>query len=121
MYQTDNCNIMVDWIEPVDNGARVTAYKIEIQNSRSTWDAWTGRCEGTDCLIPMELLGVGSLWNLAQNSRIAVRVLATNVYGWSEPGSAVSSGIRMGGVPQRMERPYATVTYPNIEVCWDTI
>jgi hypothetical protein len=37
MYQTDDCQVMINWIEPNDNGARVTGYKIEIQNNRSQW------------------------------------------------------------------------------------
>jgi hypothetical protein len=121
MYQTAGCDIQVDWIEPDDNGARITAYKIEIQNSRSQWVEWVGRCVGqTDCTISMQQLAAGTQWDLAEDTPVRARVLARNLYGWSTPGNAISSGIRMGGVPPRMVRPSGTVSYPYIEICWDS-
>jgi hypothetical protein len=118
MYLNGDCEIMIDWIEPNDNGARVTAYKIEIQNHRAQWVQWNGQCSGTtECSIPMQMLG--TQWDLDQGAMIKARVSAINLYGASLPGSAISSGIRMGGVPPTMARPLGTVTYPLIEVCFD--
>ena len=44
-------NIVIDWVEPFDNGSPITEYEILIQKPDLTTYATTSDCDGTDPAI----------------------------------------------------------------------
>jgi hypothetical protein len=88
-------DVKISWTAPSDNGADITAYKIEIFSQSSTWLEETTNCDGTDgtimsnlyCSIPMATLTAGGTFTLPENTLVEVRLSATNSIGSSTVSS----------------------------------
>mmetsp|Transcript_29136 Transcript_29136/g.28194 ORF Transcript_29136/g.28194 Transcript_29136/m.28194 type:complete len:200 (-) Transcript_29136:2382-2981(-) len=121
-------NIVISWVPPYDNGATITAYKIEIRESDlATYSQETTYCDGSlssivsaaSCSIPMSELW-DSPFSLPYDADIIAIVSAYNSIGWNLASDPNSSGPTVQTVPVQMaqaSRGSATST-TQIEVDW---
>lgn len=125
---TGGLNIV--WTNPSSNGASITSYLIEIQDSSSTWRTETTSCDGNNnavffsrsCVVPMSTL-TASPFSLALDTLIQVRASAVNTYGQSTPSYVNTLGARVRTVPVQMSSPTrgSDTSESQIQVNWASL
>jgi len=86
---------LIQWVAPTNNGAVITGYQIEIQDSQFNWQS-TSACNGTlpsvitslSCVVSMDILS--QTYGLQFGQVIYIRIAASNQLGfgaWSQYSS----------------------------------
>jgi len=122
--------VKIAWAEPASNGATISAYRVEIKDSGSSWITETTDCDGSDatimsnlyCIIPMSTLTGGS-FTLPVNTLVEVQIRATNSYGDGSYSSVNSVGAKTRTTPVQMSAPTegTDVTENQIDIDWTAL
>jgi len=85
-------NVVIDWNTPLENGAAITSYIIEILDSTGAWQQDSTYCDGADptvisstsCEIPLlTLIDSEDNFKLGVADLVVARITAINVIGQS--------------------------------------
>ena len=98
----------IEWTPPVDNGARVTAYKIKIRSATGQYYEAGNSCTQSPCVVPMTLL-TQHPFNLGESELIVIKAQARNEAGWGPDSFENNNGVRVS-----TELPAPSIT--NAEV-----
>eukprot|EP00347_Sterkiella_histriomuscorum_P011727 403371340 len=122
--------VFVSWSAPPNNGAPISAYSIQIQDSDGDWNTEPVMCNGQNlavvgtrsCLIPMQTL-TGIQFNLTWNTLIQVRVAAINSKGTGPYSALIISGARVRTIPQAPSYPLRGIdtTDYQIQATWTAL
>jgi hypothetical protein len=99
--------VKIDWTAPYYNGAEITSYTIEIQDSNSLWQS-DAQCDGSDsaivasmnCVVSMDT--ISTTFGYAFDSIVYVRISATNQMGTGAWSMANSDGALVRSKPGKM-------------------
>lgn len=111
--QVYNIYVKISWSAPINNGAEITAYNIEILNGDGFTYSSSANCNGADstivsqlyCMVPMEELTSATGFNLAYSTLIQAKAQAYNLKGWGGFSNVNTAGARAEVVPQTMALP----------------
>ena len=119
--------VQISWTSPSSNGANITSYYIEIQDSSGVWRTETTDCAGNSsavflagsCIIPMSVL-TSAPFSLTLGTLVQVTASAINAYGQSTPSAVNTVGATISTVPVQMSPPTrgSATSESQLQVNW---
>lgn len=119
--------VKISWTEPDTRGSPITAYKVEVLNSLSSWIENTSQCNGAlnpvlankYCLLTMLDL-YNADYYLSFQDLVVARVFAANSIGMGVASPSNTVGALVRRVPAKMIIPFkgAATTDSQIQVDW---
>lgn len=120
-------NVRISWTPPAANGATISAYKVEIENSASAFSEETSYCDGSSAAIiaaatcDVPLTHLINSYGLQLEDLVVVRITASNSEGSSGASTVNSSGARIATEPQSPTLSQGTTSSSSIQVTWNSL
>ena len=123
--------VRISWVEPDDQGASITTYRITLaQHDGTTFVETTTYCNGASsttvsnkyCLVPMSALRA-SPFLLSKGDLVQVQVYAQNLKGWSTAAPTNTAGAVVETEPTTPAAPVrvATTDDTSLDVSWTAL
>jgi len=124
---TKGCSATFQWVEPVNGGAEITGYDLQVKNADGEFKSFE-ECSKAPvylkCEISMEVLR-SAPYELRKGNAILARVRAKNNKGWSEYSEFDLSGKVQAFIldkPFVLPTPkYEDISRTDIRVYWETL